>query len=146
MKFGGCDFSRFAVTYWRLRRWRLWRLALMTATRDLQLRVERLPENIQNDNSFNLRQVDVLGVHFEADFSLQVFAARLAHQLPQRHFDVDALVVKAAVELVGVLLPRVVEIETQVRVDSDPEIIVHHKDLRIVFTRNPALHRRSCNT
>jgi len=34
MKFGVCDFSRFAVTdYWRLRGWRLWCLALMTATR-----------------------------------------------------------------------------------------------------------------
>jgi len=26
-----CDFSRLAVTDWRLRRWRLWFLALMTA-------------------------------------------------------------------------------------------------------------------
>ena len=32
MKFGVCDFSRFAVTDWRLRRWRLWCLAFMTAT------------------------------------------------------------------------------------------------------------------
>ena len=31
MTFGVCDFSRLAVTYWRLRRWRLWFLALMTA-------------------------------------------------------------------------------------------------------------------
>ena len=30
--FGVCDFSRLAVTDWRLRRWRLF-LALMTATR-----------------------------------------------------------------------------------------------------------------
>jgi len=30
--FGVCDFSRFAVTDWRLRSWRLWFLALMTAT------------------------------------------------------------------------------------------------------------------
>jgi len=30
--FGVCDFSRLAVTVWRLRRWRLWFLALMTAT------------------------------------------------------------------------------------------------------------------
>ena len=30
--FGVCDFSRLAVTHWRLRRWRLWFLALMTAT------------------------------------------------------------------------------------------------------------------
>ena len=30
--FGHCDFSRLAVTNWRLRRWRLWFLALMTAT------------------------------------------------------------------------------------------------------------------
>ena len=28
-----CDLSRLAVTDWRLRRWRLWFLALMTATR-----------------------------------------------------------------------------------------------------------------
>jgi len=33
MKFGACDFSRFAVTDWRLRRWRLCFLALMIATR-----------------------------------------------------------------------------------------------------------------
>ena len=31
--FGVCDFSRLVVTDWRLRRWRLWFLALMTATR-----------------------------------------------------------------------------------------------------------------
>ena len=30
--FGVCDFSRLVVTAWRLRRWRLWFLALMTAT------------------------------------------------------------------------------------------------------------------
>jgi len=30
--FSVCDFSRLAVTEWRLRRWRLWFLALMTAT------------------------------------------------------------------------------------------------------------------
>jgi len=33
MNFGVCDFSRFEVTDWRLWRWRLWFLALMTATR-----------------------------------------------------------------------------------------------------------------
>jgi len=32
MKFGVCDFSRLAFTDWRLRRWRLCFLALMTAT------------------------------------------------------------------------------------------------------------------
>jgi len=30
--FGVFDFSRLAVMDWRLRRWRLWILALMTAT------------------------------------------------------------------------------------------------------------------
>jgi len=30
---GVCDFSRLAVLDWRLRRWRLWFLALMTATK-----------------------------------------------------------------------------------------------------------------
>jgi len=34
--FGVCDFSHLAVTDWRLRRWRLWFLALMTATRQFQ--------------------------------------------------------------------------------------------------------------
>jgi len=29
--FGVCDFSRLAVTDWRLRRWRLWFLALSNA-------------------------------------------------------------------------------------------------------------------
>ena len=33
MNFGVCDFSRFAVTDWRLRRWHLCFLALVTATR-----------------------------------------------------------------------------------------------------------------
>jgi len=33
--FGVCDFSRLAVMDWRFRRWRLWFLALMTATRFL---------------------------------------------------------------------------------------------------------------
>jgi len=32
MDFDVCDFPRFAVTDWRLRRWRLCFLALMTAT------------------------------------------------------------------------------------------------------------------
>jgi len=31
--FGVCDFSFLAVTDWRLRRWRWWFLALMTAAR-----------------------------------------------------------------------------------------------------------------
>jgi len=31
--FGVCDFSQLAVTDWRMRRWRLWFLALLTATR-----------------------------------------------------------------------------------------------------------------
>jgi len=31
MNFGVCDFSRLAVTDWRLRRWRLWFLALSNA-------------------------------------------------------------------------------------------------------------------
>jgi len=35
--FGACDFSRWAVTDWRSRRWRLWFLALMTATRKVEL-------------------------------------------------------------------------------------------------------------
>ena len=30
--FGVCDFSHLAVTDWRLRRWRLWFLALITAS------------------------------------------------------------------------------------------------------------------
>ena len=30
-----CDFSRLAVTDWRLRRWRVWFLALMTATHEM---------------------------------------------------------------------------------------------------------------
>ena len=36
--FGVCDYSRLAVTDWRLRRWRLWFLALMTATRPFRNR------------------------------------------------------------------------------------------------------------
>jgi len=37
MNFGVCDFSRLAVTDWRLRRWRLWFLALSNAPRFLLL-------------------------------------------------------------------------------------------------------------
>jgi len=37
--FGVCDFSRVAVTDWRLWRWRLWFLALMTATHPVPLKV-----------------------------------------------------------------------------------------------------------
>ena len=48
--FGVCDFSRLAVTDWRLRRWRLWFLALMTATRLCVLgsgvRVRRLESSV----------------------------------------------------------------------------------------------------
>jgi len=33
--FGVCDFSRLAVTDWRLRRWRLWFLALSNAPRTM---------------------------------------------------------------------------------------------------------------
>jgi len=36
---GVCDFSRLAVTDWRLRRWRLWFLALMTATRFFKMKI-----------------------------------------------------------------------------------------------------------
>jgi len=35
--FGVCDFSRLAVTDWRLRRWRLWFLALVTSTQRFKL-------------------------------------------------------------------------------------------------------------
>jgi len=35
--FGVCDFSRLAVTDWRLRRWRWWFLALMTATQQFHI-------------------------------------------------------------------------------------------------------------
>ena len=35
--FGVCDFFLLAVTDWRVRRWRLWFLALMTATLIVQL-------------------------------------------------------------------------------------------------------------
>jgi len=33
-RFGVCDFCHLAVTDWRLWRWRLWFLALMTVTRN----------------------------------------------------------------------------------------------------------------
>jgi len=44
MNFGVSDFSRFEVTDWRLRRWRLCFLALMTATRRKRhRRIEAVP-------------------------------------------------------------------------------------------------------
>lgn len=49
-----------------------------------------------------------------------------------------------AVELVGVLLPGVVEVEAEVRVDADAEVVVHHEDLRVVLRLRPCGHRR-CN-
>jgi len=38
--FGVRDFSRLAVMDWRLRRWRLWFLALMTATQRRTLKIK----------------------------------------------------------------------------------------------------------
>lgn len=38
-----------------------------------------------------------------------------------------------AVELVGVLLTSVVEVEAQLRLDTDPEVVVHDEDLGVVF-------------
>lgn len=36
------------------------------------------------------------------------------------------------------------EVQAEVRVDADPEIVVHHKDLRVVFALRSCCHRR-CN-
>jgi len=48
--FGVCDFSRLAVTDWRLRRWRLWFLALTTATR-IEVAVNGLKSLAMNINT-----------------------------------------------------------------------------------------------
>jgi len=47
--FGVCDFSRLAVTDWRLQRWRLWFLALMTATQTIQYKA--MPDETARDAS-----------------------------------------------------------------------------------------------
>jgi len=51
MNFGVCDFSRFAVTDWRVRRWRLWFLALMTAT---HVKAMRVAHYLQGNSSFHV--------------------------------------------------------------------------------------------
>jgi len=48
--FGVCDFSRLAVTDWRLRRWRLWFLALLTATPLFSLDFRELLPKGRNTN------------------------------------------------------------------------------------------------
>ena len=40
--FGVCDFSRLVVTDWYVRRWRLWFLALMTATRQVNFEFQNV--------------------------------------------------------------------------------------------------------
>jgi len=52
--FGVGDFSRLAVTDWRLRRWRLWFLALMTATR------HSLFQKKNNLEFFGIENIEVL--------------------------------------------------------------------------------------
>ena len=53
--------------------------------------------------------------------------------LRRTHFNVDALVVQSPVELVGVILSGVVEVQTQVGVDPDAEVVVHDENLRVVL-------------
>lgn len=38
-----------------------------------------------------------------------------------------------AIEFVGVLFPRVVEVQTEVGIDANPKVIVHHEYLGVVF-------------
>jgi len=63
--FGVCDFSRLAVTDWRLRPWRLFFLALMTATRAFYLlppfeaHCKQTEARGNNANQSNLTVVDL---------------------------------------------------------------------------------------
>ena len=61
-------------------------------------KVERLwhaPENIENDDTLNGRQVDQFAVDLQTDLALHVLAHFSTHHLPQSHFYVHALVVKS---------------------------------------------------
>jgi len=52
MNFGVCDFSRLAVTDWRLRRWRLWFLALSNAPRLNALKFYRVAKSAGAEHNF----------------------------------------------------------------------------------------------
>ena len=45
-----------------------------------------------------------------------------------------------AVELVGVFLSGIVEVQTQIRINSNSKVVIHYKDLCIIF-----ICRASCN-
>lgn len=49
-----------------------------------------------------------------------------------------------AIELVGILLPGVVEVKAEVRVDADAEVVIHDENLRVVLALRSCRHRR-CN-
>lgn len=91
---------------------------------------------------------------------MHILAHFATHHFADAHFNVDSFVVQPkenqqshvivsentvqkstdvkqrsapAVELVGILLARVVEIETQVGVDADAEVVVHNENLRVIL-------------
>jgi len=71
MNFGVCNFSSFEVTDWRLRRWRLWFLALMTATLvSVHRRAEQSESGQQEVSGIKLDENRV-GFKFLASLSLR---------------------------------------------------------------------------
>ncbi len=92
-------------------------------------RMKKAPHNVEDDNSFDVRQVNDLPVDLELNIFPEVFGEAAADHLLQRDLDVDGLVVKAGVELVRLVLALGVEGVTQVGVQSDAEVVVHDKDL-----------------
>ena len=68
INFGVCDFSRFAVTDWRLRRWRLRFLALMTATRPSTI-LNKNPNQFIQPMTFCPQVLDAVRRHGEINFT-----------------------------------------------------------------------------
>jgi len=71
--FGVCDFSRLAVTDWRLRRWRLWFLALLIATPILKGRKKDFCETLRNYGSFDNNELPHLKLHYSERSFARVF-------------------------------------------------------------------------
>lgn len=85
------------------------------------MRMGQPPHDVEYDEALDLGEGDVAAVDVEADFALYIGAVVLDDLL---HADeaVVALVVEAALELLGMLVPLVVEVEADARVDPSTSI------------------------
>ena len=91
--------------------------------------IKKKPHDVEDNDSFDVRQVDDLAVDLELNIFSEVFGEAAPDHLLQRDLDVDGLVVKAGVEFVRLVLALGVEGVTQVGVQTDTEVVVHDKDL-----------------